>query len=329
MKRFRERDPVKVGLIGAAVLIVIGLVTFYYEDLPLVGGSTYTAQFREAAGLKPDDEVRVAGVKVGEVTDVELAGDHVTVSFRAKDVWLGDKTSAAIKIKTLLGQKNLVLDPLGAGELDPDTSIPLNRTVTPYDVNDAFGDLAKTADAIDTEQLGAAFQTLGQTFSELAPEEVRATFNGLAAMSDTISSRDEELARLLNQLSTFSGTVAERTEQFDALINDGGVLLGEIQSRRDAIHQLLVGTQDLSQQLAGLVEDNQAQLGPALAQLDRVTDVLARNQENLDSSLRLAGPFYRLMGNIVSNGPWVDFYTCGLVPAPGGGCIPPKPGGGG
>ncbi|HET9141611.1 MCE family protein [Actinophytocola sp.] len=329
MKHFRERDPVKVGVVGGLLMVAVGLLTFYYEELPVIGGGTsYTAEFGEAAGLKPNDEVRVAGVKVGEVTDVDLDGDHVRVTFRAKDVWLGDQTVAAIKIKTLLGQKNLVLDPLGGKELDPDTPIPRERTMTPYDVNDAFGDLARTAAAIDTDALATSFRTLAQTFTATTPNQVRDTLNGLAALSKTISSRDQELRRLLTNTSGFSRTIADRTTQIEALIRDGGVLLQEISKRRAAISALLTGTRELSQQLSGLVADNQAQLGPALQQLDRVTDVLQRNQDNLDRSLRLAGPFYRLVGNSLSTGSWLDTYLCGLVEAPGGGCMPPKPGGG-
>ena len=77
-------------------------------------------------------------------------------------------------------------------------------------------------------------------------------------------------------------------------------------------------------QLTGLVADNNAQLGPTLAQLDQVTAVLQRNQQNLDKGLSLLGPYYRLLDNAMGNGRWIDTYLCGLVPAtPGRDCVPP------
>lgn len=330
MKRFRERNPFWVGLVGGLIMIAIGALVFYYPELPVLGGgTTYTAEFREAAGIKRGDEVRVAGVKVGEVTEVALDGDHVRITFQAKGVWLGDQTVAAIKIKTLLGQKNLVLDPLGANDLDPATPIPVERTVTPYDVNDAFGDLAKTVGAIDTTALATSFRTLSEAVSGTSPETVRGTLDGLAALSRTISSRDTDLKRLLENTGAFSKTVADRDAQFESLIKDGGVLLAELGRRRDAISALLTGIRDLGRQLSGVVADNQAQLGPALEQLDRVTAVLQRNQDNLNRSLALAGPFYRLTGGIVANGHWIDTYVCGLLPPVdgGAGCRPPRVGG--
>jgi len=329
MKRFRERNPFWVGLIGGLLLIAIGLAAFFFEDLPGLGGRTYTAEFREAAGIKRGDEVRVAGVKVGEVTGVALDRDHVRITFRAKGVWLGDQTVAAIRIKTLLGQKNLVLDPLGTRDLDPATPIPRERTVTPYDVNDVFADLAKTVGSIDTTALATSFRTISQAVSGTSPETVRSTLDGLATLSRTISSRDQDLKQLLNNTGAFSKTIADRNTQIESLIRDGGVLLTELGRRRDAINQLLQGIRDLGRQLSGLVADNQAQLGPALEQLDRVATVLQRNQDSLNRSLALAGPFYRLTSNIVANGHWVDTYVCGLLPPPGGGpgCMPPKVGG--
>jgi phospholipid/cholesterol/gamma-HCH transport system substrate-binding protein len=329
MKSFHERNPVSVGGIGGLVMLVLGLVVYQADDLPVIGGGTaYTAEFTEAAGLRPGDEVRVAGVKVGEVDGLELEGDHATVTFTVSDIWLGDRTTAAITIKTLLGQKNLVLDPLGSGNLDPGKPIPRERTTSPYDVNEAFGDLATAAGAIDTDQLAEAFRTLSQTLGATAPEDVHAALDGMSALSRTLASRDEELRTLFAGTNEITTTIADRTGQFDSLIKNGNVLLTELNSRKDAIGRLFTGTRNLAEQLQGLVADNQATLGPALDQLDRVATVLQRNQDKLSESLRLAGPFYRLVGNAVGNGRWVEGYICGLVPAQRpGSCVPPRDGG--
>ncbi|GGS48148.1 MULTISPECIES: MCE family protein [Actinokineospora] len=326
MKPFRERDTVKVGLVGATVMAVLGLLVFTWESLPIIGGTTYVAHFREAAGLSPDDEVRVAGVKVGKVTDVELENSYVKVSFRSRGVWLGDRTVAAIRIKTLLGQKMLALEPAGGAELDPGTPIPLERTITAYDVTEAFEDLANTVSDIDTESLAESFDTLSETFSATTPQEVRTALEGMSALSRTVATRDEELRKLLEHSAGVGKILAERTDQFNALLDDGAVLLTEFANRREAIGALLRGTRDLSAQLKALVQENQAQIGPALTQLDRVAEVLQRNQANLDKALKLAGPFYRLVGNAVGNGRWIDTYICGLIPAADGtaGCVPPR-----
>ena len=126
MKPFRERNPVIVGAVSLAVVVLLVLAAFRAQDLPVIGGGdTYYAAFSESGGLKPNDEVRIAGVRVGKVDAVELDGDHVRVAFRIEsDSGFGKQTSAAIKVKTLLGAMYLSLQPAGvrparAGRRDP------------------------------------------------------------------------------------------------------------------------------------------------------------------------------------------------------------------
>ncbi|WP_367134797.1 MCE family protein [Saccharothrix sp. HUAS TT1] len=310
----RQRNPVVVGAVSLTVIALLLLAAFNSDDLPIIGGGTaYSAEFTEAAGLVPANEVRVAGVKVGKVTDVELDGDKVRVSFRVKDAWIGDRTTAVIRIKTLLGQKFLALDPQGSRPLDPGEPIPRERTLSPYDVQEAFNGLATTVEEIDTDQLATSFQVLSETFQGSA-ESVRGALDGLSALSRTISSRDEQLARLLANTNQVTKTLADRNEQFEKLLADGNLLLEELRVRRDAIGALLRGTRLLSAELSGLVADNSAQLRPALEQLDRVTTVLQRNQDSLDRSLALMGPFFRVFANTLGNGRWFDVYICGLLP---------------
>ncbi|MEU4448210.1 MCE family protein [Actinosynnema sp. NPDC050801] len=310
-----ERGPVLLGAVGLLAIAVTALLTFFLEDLPFFGGGArHTAEFTEAAGLRVDDEVRVAGMKVGAVTDVELHGGRVRVTFRVGGVELGDRSRAEIRIKTLLGQKYLALDSEGREPLTG--TIPVERTTSPYDVVEAFGGLSTTVGGIDTDQLAQSFQVLSDTFRD-SPEHVRQALEGLSSLSRTISSRDEQLASLIKGANQVSGALAERNDDFAALITDGNLLLEEIGHRRDAIGRLLDGTRELSRQLSGLVADNNEQLRPALEQLERVTDVLRDNQDALNRGLALAGPYYRVLNNALGNGQWVDTYLCGLVVDPG------------
>ena len=312
MRSFSERSPVAIALIGIVVLALIAFGTFYSADLPVVGsGATYSAQFSEAAGLQSGDEVRIAGVKVGQVRSVGLQGTHVVVRFRVKNTWLGDQSTAAIKIKTLLGQKYLAIDPQGSDKLSSSQAIPLSRTTSPYDVTEAFQTLGSTVGKIDTKQLATSFDTLSDAFKN-TPANVRSALQGLSGLSRTISSRDAALSDLLANTEKITATLVGNDSQFQSLINDGNALLAELQQRRDAITALLTGTQELSAQLSGLVSDNQATLDPALAQLDKVTSILRDNQTNLDNALRLAGPYYGLLNNALGNGRWLDVYLCGL-----------------
>ena len=334
MKPLSERNPIAVGLAGLVVVILIGLLAFYSNDLPIIGGgTTYKAFFTEDAGLTPGNEVRVAGVTVGKVTGIALDGNRVLVSFRVKGVWVGNASTVGIAIRTVLGDKYLALDPLGAGPQNPGQTIPASRTTSPYDVTQAFQQLGKTVGQINTNQLAQSLEAIANAF-RTTPPYVREALTGLSSLSQTIASKDNQLAQLFQGTRQLTASLASEDNQFRALLGDGNLLLAELRQREQAITALLAGTQSLATQISTLVNNDQAQLQPALNSLNQVTTVLEQNQANLKKALSLAGPYYSLLSNAIGNGRWFDVYLCGLVPrsyspktVPPTGCQPPKVGG--
>jgi phospholipid/cholesterol/gamma-HCH transport system substrate-binding protein len=314
---FRERNPVIVGAISLAVIAALILAAFRAQDLPLIGGGdTYYAAFSEAGGLKANDEVRVAGVRVGKVQKVELQGDHVRVTFKVDTgADFGTRTGAAIKVKTLLGAMYLGLEPEGSGQLKKGSEIPVSRTASPYDVVQAFSGLGDTAERIDTKELSKSLNTLG-ALTQNTPEEFRGALSGLSDLSQNIAARDTQLNTLLKNTKKVSTVLGDRRGDLVKLMRDGDKLFRALSARRQSVHDLLVATSQLSVQLTGLVRDTRADLEPALDHLANVVDVLNKNQDNLDNSLRLLGPFYRVFANTLGNGPWFDTYIQNLPPTP-------------
>lgn len=317
---FRERNPVIVGAVSLAVIFAMVMAAFRAEDLPLIGGGdTYYAAFSEAGGLKANDEVRVAGVRVGKVQAVDLAGDHVRVEFTVEDgVQFGPSTGAAIKVKTLLGAMYLALEPAGEGQMEEESEIPVDRTSSPYDVVDAFSGLADTSERIDTDRLAQSLDTLSGLM-ENTPEEFKAALEGMSALSTNIAARDEQLNELLGNMQKVSKVLADRNGDLITLMEDGDKLFRALVARREAVHDLLVATSQLSRELTLLVQQTRADLKPALDHLDNVVDMLNKNQENLDNSLRLMAPFYRVFASTLGTGPWFDTYIQNLPPAAIGG----------
>ncbi|MGW5741110.1 MCE family protein [Amycolatopsis sp. NPDC003861] len=304
-------NPVRTAVAGLAVL-ALGVVTaLNARSLPVLGdGTTYAAEFTEAAGLSAGNDVRIAGVEVGRVSDVRLRGDHVLVSFRAKGAWLGDATGAAIRLKTVLGQKYLALDPQGEGTLDPGSPIPRSRTKVPYDILAAFGELSSTVDRIDTTRLARSFDTLSATLAN-TPQSVRAALTGLSRLSDSLAARDRQLAALLGNTRVISQTLVDRDAAVRRLLEDGNDLLASVSNREAAITRLLDGSRRLSSELSGLI--GESPVGPLLTQLDQLTSMLQRNQDALAAGIRGFAPFVRLGTNLAGNGRWIDGYLCGLL----------------
>lgn len=318
MTPLADRNQVTVGVVTFVVIALVVLAANFSDNLPIVGsGTTYSAMFNESAGLRPGDRVDVAGVKVGEVRDVELDRGKAKVSFTVKHTRVGAQSTLSIQIATVLGQKTLALDTRGEQGQEPGETIPTKRTTSPYDVQQALEGLGKTTGEIDTGNLSKAFDVTADALSQ-TPKSMRNALSGLSALSKTISSRDQALRQLLNNTSQVSKTVADRNGEIKRLLDDGGSLLAEVQRRKQALDSLLDGTRGLAEQLSGLVDDNNERLRPALEQLDRLTDILSNQQDNLGNLIKNLAPYVRLFTNTVGSGRWFDGYICGLLSPPNG-----------
>lgn len=314
MKPFRERNPVLIGVIGLSLIALMMLGAFRADRLPIIGsGDVYHADFAEIGGLKSGNEVRVAGVSVGKVQGIELRGNKVRVTFKIdKGTKFGTETGADIRVRTLLGAEFLALTPDGPGQLAKGATIPLERTIAPYDVVQAFSELSQTTDQIDVPELSKALDTLADV-SEQTPEEFRGAIKGVSNLSRNLAARDDQINTLLVNLKKVSGVLNSRNDELVTLFKDSDVLFAAISERRDSIHRLLVSTQTISDELRGLVKDTRADLKPTLVQLDTVTSMLRKNEASIDEALRVFPAFTRVFANTLGTGPWIDIYLGGLT----------------
>lgn len=317
MKAFRERNPLVIGTAGLAVLAAAAGVALNAKNLAVFGaGPSYSAAFSEAAGLRSGEDVTVAGVVVGHVTGVGLEGNHVRVDFRVnRGVSFGDTTRAAIKLETVLGTHEVALDPSGPRPMAAGSEIPVAHTATPYDIVPAISQFTNKVNQIDVKELAQSFTTLSSAFKN-SPPQVRASLSGLSRLSAAVASQQEQLRELLGHSSNVTAVLASRSKEINQIIDDGDLVLQETEQRRAVIHQLLINTVVLSQQVSGLIQDNKATLQPLLNHLSNVESLLLRNQQNLDRALSLLGPVYRELADTEGNGRWFDNFTQNLQPLP-------------
>jgi phospholipid/cholesterol/gamma-HCH transport system substrate-binding protein len=100
-------NSTRTGIFGIVLVTCLVLVSFGYTKLPFwPQGRSYEAFFTDAGGITQGNDVAVSGIKVGQVSSVELAGDAAKVTFTVdRHVKVGDQTLVAIKTDTVLGQK--------------------------------------------------------------------------------------------------------------------------------------------------------------------------------------------------------------------------------
>lgn len=306
----RERNLTRVGIIGVAVSACLVLAGLQYDRLPfLFGNVRYEALFEDAGGLMPGDFVTLAGVNVGKVDKIELDGADVRVTFSMNEsIRLGDSSGADIKTNTILGRKSLQVTSDGSDVMRVGSTIPLERTNSPYSLNDALGDLTSTVADLDTNQLNDSLNAVSETLSD-TPPELRAALDGVTRLSQSINSRDESLKDLLGRAEDVTKILADRSDQINALLVDGNQLLGELDRRRNAISELITNVSTVSQQLTGLVQDNEQQMKPTLDKLNSVVANLQGNRDNITRALDGLAPYARSLGEAVGSGPFFMAYV--------------------
>ena len=313
MKPFAERNLFTVGAVGIALVVGLVLAAVNYQKLQFLNpGKDYAAYFADAGGLFTGAGVEVSGYATGKVSSIEVDGDRVLVKFRINgDVHLGDRTEAAIKTKSLLGTK--VLDVIPRGDRQLDGAIPLDRTVSPYQLPDALGDLATTVSGLNTDQLSNSLATLAQTFSGTAPD-LKNAVHGVARFAQSLNERDAQLRNLLDNAAKATTVLAKRSEQVAGLVASTNSLLAQLRTQSAALDEIWNNISALSQQLKAFIGENRQQLKPTLEKLNGVLEIVDNRKDRVQQSIKLLNNYAMSLGEALSSGPFFKAYVVNLLP---------------
>ncbi|EUA51583.1 hypothetical protein I552_2524 [Mycobacterium xenopi 3993] len=284
MKPFSERDPFALAAIGLGVILALMMLSLNYDKLWFVNrDKVYSAYFAEAGGLAAGNHVLVSGYRVGQVASVELDGPRVLVKFTvARNVRLGDRTEAAVKLRTVLGSKILEVTPRGDKPLSG--TIPLERTTSAYQLPDALGDLTNTISGLDTNQLSKSLAVLATTFSD-TPPDLKVAVQGVARFSQTLDERDAQLRNLLSSANKATKVLAERSDEVVRLVADTNELLVQLRSQSRALDQIANNVSALAQQIKGFIAENRDTLKPTLDKLNEVLTIVDNRKQRVQKAL--------------------------------------------
>lgn len=293
-----------VGLLGAFVIVLSGLH---------VGSRSYSAELANTGGIRPGEEVQVAGVGVGKVDSVALVGEHVEVRFTVDhDIRLGRDTTVQVKVATLLGTHFLKVDPAGAGELRDDT-VPQAQTSVPYQLQDVINSGSKALSTYDSATIAKSMSQVADVLKTARPD-LRPALVGVQRVSEAVAGRADQLGDLLEAADKVAGQLRSDTGNIVGLMKQATLILDELRARRTAIHDLLADTHTLAASLTGAIRDNEHDLDPLLADLDRTVSTLKAHQRTLVKAVDLLAPTVRYFTNASGTGPWVDQYTYSGTP---------------
>jgi phospholipid/cholesterol/gamma-HCH transport system substrate-binding protein len=273
---------------------------------------TYYAQFADTGGINRGDKVRIAGVDVGLVRSTEIDGDKVKIGYSLQGTQIGTESRASIRTDTILGRRNIEIEPRGSKPLRANGVLPIGQTTTPYQIYDAFFDVTKAASGWDTQTVKRSLNVLAETIDQTYPH-LSAALEGVERFSDTIGKRDDQVRQLLANANKIAGVLGSRSEQINRLLVNAQTLLAAINERNYAVSMLLERVAAFSEQVKGFIDDN-PNLNHVLEQLRVISDVLRDRRFDLMDTLSTVAKFVASLGEAVSSGPFFKVMLANLLP---------------
>src|SRR6478735_6788642 len=313
MRTLEGSNRVRNGLLGIVVLLIALGVGQSFASVPMLFATpTYYAQFSDTGGINTGDKVRIAGVDVGRVRSMKIDGDKVVIGYSLGGTQIGTDSRASIRTDTILGRRNIEIEPRGTKPLRANGVLPLGQTTTPYQIYDAFFDVTKAASGWDTQTVKRSLNVLSETIDQTYPH-LSAALDGVARFSDTIGKRDEDVRTLLANANKIAGVLGNRSEQINALLTNAQSLLAAINERSYAVSTLLENVSQFSRQVAGFVNDN-PNLNHVLEQLRTISDVLKARKFDLVDTLSTLAKFTASLAEAIASGPFFKVMVVNLLP---------------
>lgn len=323
-KRRERNDLIKFSAFLAMAAVFTVWVAVVTGEIKPGDRDAYKAVFDDVSGLAVGDEVRIAGVDVGKVKEIDVQADNtVLVTF---DVRRGQQltkgTNATIQYRNLIGDRVVQLTP-GKEEGGDKDSVNGGETL------EAGGTIpaAQTASALDLDTLLNGFKPL---FAGLSPTQVNELSGQLVQV---LQGQQSSVATLVDHVASFTTTIGSREELIGQVIRNLNSVLGTVDDRKETVGLLL---DRLDALLTGLDKQDTQVLDAAArisAFADRTSTLVTRargdlrsdlqgiavtargvnkNAGTLDALLKKLPSHYDKIQNTASYGNFFNFFLCGV-----------------
>ncbi|HET7683305.1 MAG TPA: MCE family protein [Marmoricola sp.] len=305
----------KLGVFTLISIVVTGTLAAIMGNFGFGGQTEYKALFSTASMLEKGDDVRIAGVSVGEVKDVEIKDrDRALVTFRVKsDVPMTTASRAEIRFLNLVGTRYLSLTQgrQGAARLQPGETIPESRTSPALNLTELFNGFQPLFQALNPDDVNELAMNLVRVLQGEGGT-VQSLLGNTASLTNALADRDELIGQVIGNLSTTLGTLDNRHAQLNELVVQLRSWLTNVARDRDAIGDSLQNLSGLSAQVAGLLAESRPLLRDDIAQLRTLMRTLNKpgNQAVLDEVFKRLPVMLERQTRTGTYGSWYNYYLC-------------------
>ncbi|MEE2058557.1 MlaD family protein [Rhodococcus artemisiae] len=285
------------GVVGLALLAVVGLVVSVASVVDF-GTSTYTAKAYDAGAIGVGDDVRVAGIPVGEVTAVTLADDHVRIELEVdSDVFVGSESTLSVRMLTVVGGNYVALIPSGSGTLiDREIRYPVE---TPYNLPELFQDAIEPLDGMDGVPLRETLAQLSGSLTE-SPASIRELVSAADSLVGVLDRQNADVSRTLAMAEEYLTALNENRSSVRQIIDSWNIMEDMAEQSLESVGSALSTVARMLERLGPLGTHWDSELRPRIEALDEsippLQDLQFRLTAFLDSARALGDQLRPLAG---------------------------------
>lgn len=307
---------VKLVIFMVVTAMLTGVLILVIGNIQFGSYTSYKALFTDTTGLLKGDDVRVAGVRVGKVTNVQIVDrDKSEVTFQVQDdVDVTQSTDVTIRYRNMIGQRYVNLaegDQPSAAAQPTNEVIPLTRTQEALDLTTLFNGFKPLFQALSPKQTNRLAYEIVKVFQGEGGT-VRSLLRSTSQVTQTLASKDEVIGNVIDNFNVVLKQVNQHDQQLGNTIDTLQQFVSGLNSDRDAIGSAIDSIDDLTVETADLITGAREPLVGSIKQLrgfaTQLNDQATRSQIN--DVIKILPIKVRALSAANGAGPFLSSYMC-------------------
>ncbi|MFD5179317.1 MCE family protein [Nocardia sp. NPDC058379] len=309
------RNALKFGGFALTMIMVLGLLVLVLGRIRLDGRTDYRAEFADVSGLTEGDVVRIAGVDVGRVGEVELRGRNVDIVFDvARDIRVTRDARLKVRYANLLGDRYLELvngdqvgDPMPAG-----ATISSAHTAPALDIDSLLGGLAPLTRSLDPDQID---RLTGELLRVLQGQggTITGVLQEIAVLTSSLADRDALIGSVITNLGAVLATVGDDSGALSRVIDHLQQLVSALAEKGTPVADALAHVESASTTLTELLVADRQSLRDSIAQTNRAATLLDDGRAQVEAVLTALPDAYQRLTRLGAYGSFFNFYLCAVT----------------
>ncbi|GED99743.1 ABC transporter substrate-binding protein [Gordonia spumicola] len=291
------------------------------------GRTGFKAVFSDAAMLNPGDDVRIAGVRVGQVDSVEITNQNqALVTFNVDRDSLPASTNIYIRYRNLTGLRYVALEK-GVGDAGQNvgegytfgTDPKVKNTHPAVNLTELFNGFRPLFKQITPDDMNTLAETVIKVFQGDMDTTISQLITQTSSLTNALADKDQVIGDMITNLTKVLETVNRNDDQFTSLLDNTEKLVTGLAAQRGSVGSAITSVSNLTTVMGSILSKTRPAIQGDIAGLKTVSDQLNSRTDDIEKALTNLPVKLQKIGRAATFGSWFQFYLCGIDVVAGNG----------